>query len=164
MAQPEVPIPGAVTVIVVPDGTARNPLPTRGTLQLVANYLDQHRLLTSELFVAAPRYREVRVEVHVIAKPTADLGNVEQSVRDRLLNYFHPLNGGEQATGWDFGEEIDFSETYRQIFQVDGVERIDTDSMTVYLDQIAQPKCANAALQPDELVFSQDHAITASYS
>jgi hypothetical protein len=164
MPQPEVPIPGAITVIVVPDGTAPNPIPTRGTLQLVANYLDQHRLLTTELFVAAPRYREIHIEAHVIASPTADLGNVEQGVRDQLQKYFHPLTGGEQAAGWEFGEEIDFSETYRQIFQVDGVERIDTDSVTIYLDQIAQPKCSNVALQPDELVFSREHAITASYS
>src|SRR6266568_470703 len=164
MPQAEVPIPGALTVIVVPDGVATNPMPTQGTLQLVANYLDQHRLLTSELFVAAPRYRELRIEVHVIAEPTADLGNVEQGVRDRLLAYFHPLRGGEDGKGWAFGAAIDFSETYRRIFDVDGVQRIDTGSMKTYLDQILQASCSNVLLQPDELVFSQDHAVTASYS
>jgi hypothetical protein len=130
----------------------------------VANYLDQHRLLTCELYVAAPRYREVRIEVHVIAAPTADLGNVEQGVRSRLLAYFHPLTGGENGAGWDFGGTIDFSETYRQIFDVDGVDRIDTSSMKTYLDQILQASCSNVLLEPDELVFSLDHAVTASYS
>lgn len=162
--QAEVPIPGAVTVVVVPDSLSPQPIPTAGTLQLVANYLDQHRLLTCELFVAAPRYREVRIEVHVIAEPTADLGNVEQGVRSRLLAYFHPLTGGDNGTGWDFGGVIDFSETYRQIFDVDGVDRIDTSSMKTYLDQILQASCSNVLLEPDELVFSLDHAVTASYS
>jgi predicted phage baseplate assembly protein len=160
----EVPIPGAVTVVVVPDSLSAQPIPTAGTLQLVANYLDQHRLLTCELFVAAPRYREVRIEVHVIAEPTADLGNVEQGVRSRLLAYFHPLTGGDNGTGWDFGGVIDFSETYRQIFDIDGVDRIDTSSMKTYLDQILQASCSNVLLEPDELVFSLDHAVTASYS
>jgi len=164
MPEAEVPIPGAVTVIVVPDGTAPNPIPTPGTLQLVANYLDQHRLLTSELFVAAPRYREVRVEVHVIAEPTADLGNVEKGVHDRLLAYFHPLTGGDDGTGWPFGGVMDFSETYRHIFEVDGVDRIDTASIKTYLDQVLQASCSNAQLGADELVFSTDHAVTASYS
>jgi predicted phage baseplate assembly protein len=164
MPKAEVPIPGAVTVVVVPDSLSAKPIPTAGTLQLVANYLDQHRLLTCELFVAAPRYREVRIEVRVIAEPTADLGNVEQGVRSRLLAYFHPLTGGDDGKGWQFGGAIDFSETYRQIFDVDGVDRIDTSSMKTYLDQILQASCSNVLLEPDELVFSLDHAVTASYS
>jgi hypothetical protein len=162
--EPEVPIPGAVTVVVVPDSLSEKPIPTAGTLQLVADYLDQHRLLTCELFVAAPRYREVRIEVHVIAAVTADLGNVEQGVRSRLLAYFHPLTGGDDGTGWQFGATIDFSETYQQIFDVEGVHRIDTSSIKTYLDQIRQTPCSNVLLEPDELVFSLDHAVTASYS
>jgi len=164
MPKAEVPIPGAVTVLVIPESLSEKPVPTEGTLQLVAEHLDQHRLLTCELFVAAPRYREVRIEVHVIAEPTADLGNVEQGVRSRLLTYFHPLNGGEDRNGWKFGWPIDFSETYRQIFEVHGVDRIDTSLMKTYLDQVLQPSCSNVLLQPDELVFSMDHAVTASYS
>ena len=164
MPKAEVPIPGAVTVVVVPDSLSAKPMPTAGTLHLVANYLDQHRLLTCELFVAAPRYREVRIEVHVIAEPTADLGNVEQGVRSRLLAYFHPLTGGDDGKGWQFGAAIDFSETYRQIFEVEGVYRIDTSSIKTYLDQILQTSCSNVLLQLDELVFSLDHAVKASYS
>ena len=106
----------------------------------------------------------MRIEVHVIAQPTADLGNVEQAVRNRLLTYFHPLKGGEDGKGWKFGAAVDFSETYRQIFDVDGVDRINTSSMKTYLDQILQPSCSNVLLQPDELVFSMEHAVTASYS
>ena len=56
-AQAEVPAPGAVTVVVVPTSTDPKPMPTDGTLSLVAQWLDQHRLLTAELFVAPPRYR-----------------------------------------------------------------------------------------------------------
>lgn len=160
----EVPIPGAVTVVVVPDSLLQKPIPTQGTLQLVANYLDQRRLLTCELFVAAPRYREVRIEVHVIADPTADLGNVEQGVLAQLLKFFHPLTGGEDGKGWPFGAAVDFSETYRQIFEVSGVARIDTSSIKTYLDQVLQPSCSNVLLAPDEIAFSTDHAVTASYS
>lgn len=164
MPQAQVPIPGAVTVVVVPSSQLPNPMPTPGTLQLVANWLDQHRLLTCELFVAAPRYREVRIEVQVIAEPTADLGKVEKGVLDRLLTYFHPLKGGDDGKGWDFGGTIDFSETYRQIFNVDGVLRITTASMKTFLDQKLQPSCSDVQLEPDELVFSLDHGVKASYA
>jgi predicted phage baseplate assembly protein len=165
MPEAEVPIPGAVTVVVIPDSTLAKPVPTQGTLQLVADWLDQHRLLTCELFVAAPRYREIRIEVQLVAKATADLGKVEKAVRDRLLSYFHPLKGGDTGEGWEFGDAIDFSETYRTIFEVDGVHRIHTDSIKIFLDGVLQlPSCRDVQLAPDEIIFSTDHAVQVSYA
>ncbi len=164
MAQAQVPIPGAITVVVVPDSEFDKPIPTQGTLQLVANWLDKHRLLTTELYVAAPRYREVRIEVHVIAEPTVDLGQVEKGVRDGLRAYFHPLKGGLDGKGWEFGGTIDFSETYRHILNVAGVQRIDTASMKTFVDQQLQAPCSDVRLEPDEIVFSVDHGVRASYS
>jgi hypothetical protein len=131
----------------------------------VADWLDQHRLLTCELFVAAPRYREIRIEVQLVAKATADLGKVEKAVRDRLLSYFHPLKGGDTGEGWEFGDAIDFSETYRTIFEVDGVHRIHTDSIKIFLDGVLQlPSCRDVQLAPDEIIFSTDHAVQVSYA
>jgi len=160
----QAPIPGAITVYVLPQSLARKPVPSESTLQLVSNYLDRHRLLTSEVFVAAPHFREVRIEVQVIAEPTADLGVVGAAVRSRLLQYFNPLPpGGAGGNGWDFGNTIYFAETYRQIFDVDGVKLI-TGTLKTYVDQVPQQPCTDITLQPDEIVFSQDHGVSVSYS
>ena len=51
-----------VTVIVVPDGDGPAPTPSEGTLRTVCAYLDQRRLLTTELYVIKPTYQ--RVEIH----------------------------------------------------------------------------------------------------
>jgi predicted phage baseplate assembly protein len=162
--QVEAPIPGAVTVIVIPQSTQPQPIPSESTLQLVANYLDQHRLLTCELFVAAPRYRQVRIEVQVIAEPTSDLGTVGTAVLNQLLAYFNPLPpGGVEEEGWDFGGPIYFAETYRQIFDVDGVKLI-TGTLKTYVDSVLQPPCTDVQLQPDEIVYSIGHGVTVTYS
>jgi predicted phage baseplate assembly protein len=162
--QPEVPVPGTVTVIVVPQSiTVPNPIPSAGVLQLVAQWLDQFRLLTAELYVAPPHYRQVTIEASVIAQPTADAGIVEAGVVNTLLAYFHPLSGGRNGTGWDFGGTIYFSETYRQILDVPGVLIIVTGSLKTYLDGVLQPSSTDIALQPDELAYSLSHNITVSY-
>jgi predicted phage baseplate assembly protein len=160
----EAPIPGAVTVVVLPQSLLPKPIPSESTLQLVSNYLDQHRLLTCEVFVAAPRYREVRVEVQVIAESSADLGTVGAAVLKRLLNFFNPLPpGGTEGKGWDFGAMIYFAETYRQIFDVGGVKLI-TGTLRTYVDEVLQQPCTDIQLQPDEIVFSTDHGVSVSYS
>jgi hypothetical protein len=161
--QVDVPVPGAVTIIVVPQSSNPMPMPTAGTLQLVANWLDQHRLLTAELFVAAPHYRQVHIEVDIVVDPTADLGIVQAAVLATLTGYFHPLSGGSDGTGWDFGGTIYFSETYRQILDVPGVSRIVTGSLKTYVDDELQDAATDVVLQPDELVCSLDHTIRASY-
>jgi predicted phage baseplate assembly protein len=163
-AQVEAPIPGAVTVIVIPQSTQPQPIPTAGTLQLVANYLDQHRLLTCELFVAPPHYRQVRIEVQVIAEPTSDLGTVSAAVLNQLLSYFNPLPpGGVDGDGWDFGGTIYFAETYRQIFDVAGVKLI-TGTLKTYVDSVLQPACTDVTLMPDEIVYSLSHGVSVTYS
>lgn len=163
-AQVEAPIPGAVTVYVLPESLQPMPVPSESTLQLVSNYLDAHRLLTCEVFVAAPPYREVRIEVDVIAEPTADLGTVSNAVLSQLLAYFNPLPpGGTEGNGWDFGATIYFAETYRQIFDVDGVKLI-TGNLKTYVDSVLQPPCTDIQLQPNEIVYSLNHGVSVSYS
>lgn len=163
-AQIEAPVPGAVTVFVIPQSQQAKPVPTQGTLQLVSNYLDKHRLLTCEVFVAAPRYREVRIEVQVIAQPTSDLGTVGTAVRNQLLGYFNPLPpGGTDEEGWDFGAPIYFAETYRQIFDAPGVKLI-TGTLKTYVDNVLQPPCTDIHLMPDEVVYSLDHGVSVTYS
>lgn len=161
---PEVPIPGVVTVIVVPDSTDLMPTPSSATLGLVADWLDQHRLLTAELYVAAPRYRLVHIRARVIADPSADSGVVQQQLTAALLAYFHPLTGGPKGQGWDFGGTIDFSGTYRQILSVPGVQRIDTSSVATFVDDELVPACTDYPLEPDELVYSIDHELEVTYS
>jgi predicted phage baseplate assembly protein len=161
---PEVPIPGVVTVIVVPDSTDPQPLPSSDTLNLVAQWLDQHRLLTAELYVAAPHYRQVHIRARVIAKPSADSGVVQQQLLAGLLRYFHPLTGGADGQGWSFGGTIDFSGTYRQILSNAGVARIDTSSVETFVDDQLVPPCTDFPLEPDELVYSLDHEIEVTYS
>jgi predicted phage baseplate assembly protein len=163
-AQVEAPIPGAVTVFVIPKSQQSPPIPSESTLQLVANYLDQHRLLTCELFVAPPNYRQVRIEVQVIAAPTYDLGTVSTSVLNQLLSYFNPLApGGVNGQGWDFGGPIYFAETYRQIFNVPGVNLI-TGTLKTYVDNVLQTPCTDVQIQPDEIVYSIGHGVTVTYS
>ena len=157
----EAPVPGVVTVVVVPQSTSPRPQPSEETLRLVAQYLDRHRLITTELYVTGPRYREVSVRAKVIASPSAGSGEVQRSLEQRLLEYYHPILGGADRKGWSFGRTVYFSETYRQILTTPGVLRID-GQVTTYLDG-KQYEGKDIELEPDELVWSRAHDIRVSY-
>ena len=158
---PDVPVPGAVTVIVVPEGDAPNPLPTEGTLRTVCALLDQRRLLTTEVFVVAPTYRLVEIEVEVVADEDADRAQVQTAIEEALLGYFHPLTGGEEGTGWPFGRTIFYSQVSQRVFSVEGVDRV--ERLTIKLDNHAQPNCENVPIGADALLYSTAHAVNVTY-
>jgi predicted phage baseplate assembly protein len=164
MQSAEAALPGVVTVIVVPRSPDAAPTPSAATLQLVANWLDQHRLITTELYVIGPTYRQVEIIGNIVVQPTVNSGQVALQLQNNLLAYFNPLTGGDQGQGWDFGGTIYFSEVYRQILITPGVARIAANAITIVVDGKPQPAGQDIALNPNELVYSTSHALTVSYS
>lgn len=152
-------VPGVVTIAVVPESIKRKPLVTEETLALVARWLNDHRLITAELYVVAPKYRKVEIEARVVVEPNANSAVVEQELKQKLLDYFHPLKGGTDKKGWDFGGTIYFSETFRRIFETPGVLRVESGAVKTYLDDKPMEQCQDIVLNPDELVYSEDHRI-----
>ena len=161
-----IPVPGVITVIVVPEVLKNDlkPIPSADTLKLVGEWLNQHRLITTELYVAAPKYKEIEIEARVIAKPTANSGQVAESLQKMLLAYFHPLTGGKDGSGWEFGGTVYFSEIYRRILDTEGVARLEAGAVTTYVDGQRQPSCSDVLLDSDELVFSKKHRIIVTYA
>lgn len=160
----EVSVPGVVTVVVVPESQDPQPMPTPETLALVERWLNEHRLITTEVRVAPPRYRRVEVEARVVARSDASSAEVEATLQHRLLDFFHPLRGGDSGEGWEFGHKIYFSEVYRQIFETPGVLRVEAGGVVIYVDDHPQDPCADIELEPDELVYSERHRVVVSYT
>lgn len=158
---PGVKVPGVVTVIVVPDSESPNPTPSEGTRRTVCSYLNQRRLLTTEVFVLAPTYRQVRVRVEATAAGNADLAEISQGIEQALINYFHPLTGGEDKTGWPFGGTILYSRVYQRVFTVPGIQSI--ERLVISLDGDEAPECANVPIGESALLYSTEHDVQVNY-
>ncbi|MEW5868201.1 MAG: putative baseplate assembly protein [Chloroflexota bacterium] len=160
---PDAQIPGCVTVIVVPDSDAPDPLPSENTLSIVCAHLNKHRLLTTEVYVVPPHYHLVSIEANLIVRPEADLAEVKKAVEKKLATYFHPLLGGENGTGWPFGGDIFYSDVYRVLLQQDGVERIENNGLYIWLDNERQAFCQDICIEAGALLYSTAHTIRVSY-
>jgi hypothetical protein len=149
-------------VIVVPDSDAPAPIPSEGLLRTVCAYLDERRLLTTELYVMKPAYQQVSIRTEVVVRDDADLAQVSKDIAATLLGYFHPLRGGELGEGWPFGETIYYSRVYQRVFGVEGVASI--TSLVIIIDGEERQTCADVPIAPHALVFSTDHNVVAHYS
>src|SRR6266545_3675900 len=159
---PGVQVPGVITVVVVPDSDAPNPMPSEGTLRTVCAYLDQRRLLTSEVYVVPPDYQRVRVTVEVTAQGSADLAAVHGAVERALLDYFHPLSGGEDGHGWPFGGPILYSRVVQRVLAVPGVDSI--RRLVIAIDGEEGPECRDLQIRDGALVYSTEHEVSVGYA
>ncbi len=159
---PTTQVPGTVSVIVVPDADDPAPTPSEGLLRTVCAYLDERRLLTTELYVMKPAYQQVSIRTEVVVTDDADLAEVSKEIISRLLEYFHPLRGGEKKDGWPFGGTIYYSRVYQRVFEVDGVASI--TSLAIIVDGDEKPACTDVPIAPHALLFSTEHTVTPHYS
>jgi Baseplate J-like protein len=156
---PGVRIPGAVTVIVVPDGDEPNPSPSSATLAAVAAQLDRVRLMTSEIHVAPPRYNLIEVEADLMVSRTADLGKVREQVGASLNSFLHPLTGGHDGLGWPFGGDVFFSDLYRIVLDHPDVLRVVDGQLLIRANGEAQQFCRDVEICAGELVYSTGHTL-----
>ena len=117
---PDLVVPGAVTVVVVPTLPAARPEPTPGLLRAVAAHLEARRSIGCRVNVIGPEYRKVRVRATVHTSPRTARG-VRDSAAKKLADLLHPLTGGTDRGGWPFGRGVHPGELLRALADVKGV-------------------------------------------
>jgi hypothetical protein len=122
--------PGWATLIVVPHGTGKKPLPSIELIRAVEDALAARSLatLTSEtparINVIGPGYVpvEVRAEVVPVGLTLADA--VRHGVQQALDEFLHPLTGGPDGEGWALGRDVYLSELFAAFEALPGVEHV----------------------------------------
>ena len=139
---PGVEISGAVTVVIVPDADIQDPAPkpSADLISRVCQYLDSRRLLTTELYVKGPEYKQIKVEALVEANPYAAFDTVALNVTRAINTYLDPLGrtfadgpttAGEppaatspSGVGWEFGRDLFPTNLYSVILGVEDVKAV----------------------------------------
>ena len=117
--------PGTVTVLVLPKDNNNGEIDKNKFLEKVYKHLDDHRLLTTELFVRFPGWTKVSIKANVTVKPQFDENKINEEIKKELNRFLDPVKGGTEAKGWPFGRPVYRSEIYAVIREVDGVDYIE---------------------------------------
>lgn len=121
--------PGKVNLIIVPnDKTARKPEPADNLLEEVKNYLDDRRVITSDMMVRKPDYAEIAVEAKVYVPKgltEAQKENVKKVTIETLQKFLQPVSGGPDGKGWEIGQDIYIPQIFDAINKIPQVLYVD---------------------------------------
>jgi len=99
------------------------PLPGLDLLRQVAQYLDERRLVTTELYVIPPTYRPIAVAIGLAVRSGYQVDAVRRWVDQLLHQYLAPLPPfGPDGAGWPIGRAVRRAELEAVVVQVEGVE------------------------------------------
>lgn len=86
--------PGAVTIMVIPSHDPAQPdapRPDRLFLNSICDYLDERRLVTTEVFLRGPLYTSIWASVGIQVVPGAAPTDVREAVKSALKQFLSPL-------------------------------------------------------------------------
>jgi len=129
---------------------------------LVAEYLNERRVLGAALEIGPPIYQGVSIVARVQTDPGRDPDLVRHRALQALYRYVNPLVGGSDGAGWPFNRDLNVAQVFALLADIEGVARI--DEVLLFPVDLATQQRAPAgqqqiALEPGALFVSFRHIV-----
>ena len=117
---------GNVGIVIVPHSQQAQPFASAELERTVVDALAQRAPagVAGGIRIVAPSYVPVGVRAEILPLRAEDAGRVEALVRMRMRNFLHPLVGGREGHGWDFGQSVFLSDLAALIEDTPGVDAV----------------------------------------
>lgn len=136
---------------------------TRDLGERLLTYLDERRLISTQLDVMEPAYHWVQTEVRLRPSKHYDGESVREDVMVQLFRYLNPLIGGEKGTGWQFGRDLFVNELIAVLLEVPGVDFIRSVKVYPVVEQdgefVRHDDLDVLDVSPDGVIVSWDHHV-----
>jgi len=151
--------PGHISLIVIPNVTEDTliycdaaslpaPVPSSALLADIYGYLQNRRLVSTTLHVVGPSFVKIDVSADIVLTENAEAMRTIESAVQSIREYFDPVAGGPEGSGWPPGRSFHRSELYQLLEMTDGVDHVERTSILV----AGNPSAPDATLKPWELI------------
>lgn len=146
-------IAGNMMVIVVPHSRELQPVPSLELISRVTEYVGARLSPTVDLQVVGPDWLKVTVSAEIVPVLLEAAADIQSAVLARLAIFLHPLAGGLDGKGWDFGRRPYRSDLYALVESTPGVDHVNRLAVDTLADEgVARPERF--------LVYSGEHLVT----
>jgi hypothetical protein len=122
------PVPGWVTLVIIPQSAEARPYPSFGLREDVRRFIADRApadvAAAVQIEVTGPDYLPIDVTATVVPQDPTEAGAVEQAVRQAIAGFLHPLRGGPAGRGWQPGQTVWLSDLAPLVDRADGVDHV----------------------------------------
>lgn len=153
---PEKRLPAQLTVVVVPYGTNKTPMPEKTFMERVRHHLGRCRLITTEIHVVPPTY--IGIEVCCTVVVMSHIRFKKDSIVRKLDEFINPLSSKEY-TGWLFGGAVRKGDIISKLNEIEGVEYVKDLQLYANGEEIRIDKTGDIYIPPYALAYLKSHDI-----
>jgi len=163
--------PGWVTLLIIPRERRERPTPSLELRQRVRDAVSERAPVSlvgdeqTRIVVRGPDYATVSVETTIETRGVESITNLKKTVEDALDGFFHPLTGGKNGDGWEFGAAPRLSQLSTFIEETAGVDRVSDIAMvleTATEEKIIRDPEETPTLARDEMISTGTHEVNVS--
>lgn len=128
---------GWVTILVVPHGTEKVLIPDNMLKQKIYEGMKNKVFCglkedgSLKINISGPGYIGVDMTIAVSPQNIDDAQHVKENVLEALSNFLHPLYGGDDTKGWQFGRSVYTSEICQVVERILGVDHMIYDQLEI---------------------------------
>ena len=159
---------GSVRVLVVPSAVSEQGrlrfdqlVPNEDTLQKITDRLEESRVIGTRAIIEPPVYRGITVVAKLKARNRVNPNRLQEEALAALYEYFNPITGGPDGTGWPFGRPVNVGEVYSVLQGIRGTELVE-DARLFGADPVTGQRgqqTPRLELEAHALVFSYEHQV-----
>ena len=160
-------IPGMITIVIVPESADLKPIPTPELRHIVERYIKERCSNLAKLNVIKPSYVVVKISAIIVTDRIDAIPVIEQKAKSQIIDFLHPLYGGLEGKGWDFGAVPCISDIFPLFERIDNVNHVSEIAIQLYNESNSKlteiKRTDNFKLPPDTLLCSGEHEISAKW-
>jgi len=160
-------MPGTITIVIVPQSPDLKPMPTPELRHIVERYIKERCSNLAKLNVIQPTYVIVKISAIIVTDRVDAIPVIEQKAKSRIIDFLHPLYGGLEGKGWDFGAVPCISDIFPLLEKIDYVDHVSKITVQIYNESNSKlteiKRTDNFKLPADTLLCSGEHEISAKW-
>ncbi len=147
---------GQITLVLIPkaetraEDLTRRLLPSHEIMRYIKRYLDERRLVGTIVNVIKPRYKDLSIKVTLLRRTVGTSDRLRREIEIKLRRFLHPLFGGRDGKGWEFGRPVLKSDLVHYIEEIPGVDGVDSIDIR---DEHKDVTVEHVRIDDDELPF-----------
>lgn len=150
---------GRVSLIIVPDSQDPRPCPSVALRRAVKSYLlDRAPSAVASggrIVVRPPDYVTVDIKADLFVTTLERASAAETEARNKLNEFLHPVKGGPEGLGWDFGRPVSKSDVFALLERITDIDRVEN----LVFKFRGQTNSDRVEIGPNELLASGEHTL-----
>jgi len=146
-------------IIIIPKGKEDKPSPSLSLIRTVEKHLLDRTLnliLPGSVVVQGPIYQEISITAEVVPESMDIAIPLEKEILKKLKEFLHPLTGGPEKEGWEFGRSVHISDIYALLEGIKGVDHL----KELQLNGQKKDEEKDFKIEGAQTVCSGEHSIT----